>query len=225
MPGLPNKFAQKSLCGLLCALFACGLSITVQAQANNATSDKSHKEVWDLTDQLDDLDRLSVITPLKFTPDQIDKIITVLEREQSAYDKKLSTTRAAMILKLGDEIRATRKQAIDGKTTPPAFFDKVKKARAEYMAFENKAGLELLGIVTKQMQPILTKEQIAIAAKLSKDAAASQKLSDKGTDEQWFNYYLFNAVITNNRMVPLLKELRANAKSAAVTAPNTTTGK
>ena len=225
MSGSRTKFAQKTLCALWLALCACALTSPVLAQMPPAAPDKAAKEAADLSDQLDDLNQFSVITPLKLTPDQLDKIIVIVEREQTALDKKLAASSSPLILKMGDEIRAMRKLAVEGKPTPQSFFDKAKIMVAEYGTLRKNTSLEMLAVVSKQLQAVLTKEQVSVAAKLSKDAAAAQKVAIKGSDEQWFNAFLINAVVNNNRFVPLLKEMRASAKSASVTSPGPIAGK
>ena len=62
---------------------------------------------------------------------------------------------------------------------------------------------------------IMTKEQKSIATQMEKDIIVKlgKKLSPTDKDDKYFNAYVVDLFIGYRRIVPLLKDLKANAPS------------
>lgn len=179
------------------------------AQATTSTFAQQPKEVQDLLTDLDDLDTLHVLLPLKLSGDQMEKLATAITTAKADYDKKSLPLTSTPLLKMADEIRETRKKALAGTPIPSTFDDRIRgiqedvsKKRTEY---EN-AGLSSLSTAVKA---ILSAEQISTAAKLEIDAyKRNKRYNDKATDGQYFNAYVLDVFLANARTPQLLREMK-----------------
>lgn len=175
-----------------------------------AISTQPSKEVQELQTDLDDLDTLHVLLPMKFTPEQMDKLSAAITSAKADYDKKYMALSSAPLLKMADEIRETRKKAIAGTMVPTTFDDRIKGIQADFNA--KRTALDTANIVAlgAACKAIMTPDQIALAAKMEVDAyKRNKRYSDKATDAQFFNAYVLDVFVSNPRTVPLLKEMRA----------------
>ncbi len=172
--------------------------------------DKASKEVEALKVDLDDLDALHVLLPLKFTPEQMDKLIAAISSAKADYDKKYNALSGAPLLKIADEIRETRKKAVAGTPIPTAFDDRIRALQAEF--YPKRADLDTANVValSAAVKPILTADQIALCTKMETEAyKRNKRYNEKTTDAQFFNAYVLDIFISNPRIVPLLKDMRA----------------
>lgn len=171
---------------------------------------QSAKEFQDLLLDLDDIDTLHILLPLKLTPEQMDKLMTAITTAKTDYDKKFAAITSVPLLKMADEIRATRKKAVAGTAVPTEFDDRVKTVQSEYAA--KRKVLDEANIVTLSdaCKAILTADQVTRCAKMETDAyKRNNRYNAKATDAQYFNAYVLDVFIGNARTAPLLKEMRA----------------
>ena len=103
--------------GVIGAFYLTSHSAHAQAQSRTSAGQAS-KEVQELLVDLDDLDTLHVLLPLKFTPEQMDKLSAAITSAKTEYDKKYTALSSAPLLKMADEIRETRKKAMAGTPVP-----------------------------------------------------------------------------------------------------------
>lgn len=171
---------------------------------------KPPKEVLQLFDDLDDLDKLHYLNPLKLTTAQIDKLLAAIAAAKETYDKKVADITLPPIRKMGDEIRETKKRALAGADIPKTFDDRIKALQQNYFNQREKINVDnWTGLVTATKK-ILTEEQVALAIKLAK---TGQK-GASGQDDKWYNVYVLQVFISYPRITPLLNEMKA-AKAAA----------
>jgi hypothetical protein len=192
---------------LLAGSFRAGRSAHAQDQGAGALS---QKEVQELLDDLDDIDTMHALQPLKVTPDQADRLVTVISAAKADYDKKILALGGSPILKMADEIRTTRRQVLAGKEIPKDFDDRVKKIQQDFYAQRKKLNDQNILRMSTEARNILTPQQIATAAKLEKSTL--QKLgryNPDTTDSQLFNQYVVDIFIYYPRILPLLKEMKA----------------
>jgi hypothetical protein len=181
------------------------------AQGQAATdSGQTSKEVQALQVELDDLDTLHVLLPMKFTPEQMDKLVAAISSAKADYDKKYAALSSAPLLKMADEIRETRKKAIAGTAIPTTFDDRVKGIQADFNTKRVELDTNNIVALSAVVKPIFTADQIALCTKMEIDAyKRNKRYSDKATDAQFFNAYVLDVFVGNPRTVPLLKEMRA----------------
>ena len=192
------------LCWLMCVFGIVGLSSIGYSQAK--TDGISQEKVQNLLDTLDDIDKLNVLIPLDLTSAQCTKMAEAIQDEQNAYDRKLKLLSKKSLGDLEKEIVERKKRALEGEQLPKPFIVTI-------LAFSKKrAGFttEMLATLSPKLQKILTVKQIAAAAKLAREYPKTDGSESKGTDIQWFNFYVLNVVMTYPRMAPLLKELAAS---------------
>ena len=187
--------------------------------ATSAEEVKKAKEFGDILDALDDIDRLHALNPLKLTPDRLDKIIVLIPTMAADFNKKSAALGSAELLKMGDEIRATRKSALAGAQVPKEFDDRIIKLQTDITAQRVLMGKKNLLALSVALQSILTPAQVSQAAKLSKDVAKKLGQDSEGSDIQWFNSYVLDTFINNPRVVILLKSMRAAAPDPGIKQP------
>jgi hypothetical protein len=205
--------------GLL-MLLCCGTPAMrpARAQAGPDNGALLSKSILELFDDLDDIDRLRSLNPLKLTAPQLDKMIAAVSAAKEAYDKAMAELAGAQVKKMDAEIRDVKHKMLLGGTIPADFDERVKKASTLVVSSREKLDMQNLGSLADALREILTPAQIGDAAKLSKDAAAAAGKPTGGTTAQWFNYYVKEILIGYPRILPLLKEMRAAIAPDAKTA-------
>ena len=195
--------------GGIAALHLSSHSARAQAQVPPNPTQPS-KAVDDLLLDLDDLDTLHILLPLKLTPEQMDKLIPMFTTAKTDFDKKSAALTSAALLKMADEIRATRKKAIAGTAIPTEFDDRVKAIQLEVAGKRKELDTTNIVAVSNACKTILNADQYALCAKMETDAyKRNRRYNDKATVAQYFNAYVMDAFIANPRTIPLLKEMRA----------------
>lgn len=215
--GLRRKKAQSMLL-VLClsvALGLCGLSTAHAQETASTTSD-----VTQLVNDLDDIDALRPVLPLKLTMEQLDKIIATVSAMQTGYDKKLKAIAGPALVKLADQIRDVKQKSLKGEAIPKDFDLVAKQAEAEIVGKRKTLDAETLAALTNQLENILTPEQVKMAAKMDKDAqikVGKATAATQRTEPLWFASYVRDAFITVPRIVPVLKQMRSagDTKSAS----------
>src|SRR5438105_8233382 len=97
-----------------------------------AQNDSIPAEVSALFDDITDIDKLRVLNPLKLTPDQVDKIVAIIEKSQKDYNKALADAAVPPIKEIAKDIKDTRKKMVSGDPIPKDFDEKVKKLQNDY---------------------------------------------------------------------------------------------
>jgi hypothetical protein len=168
------------------------------------------KEVQDLLMDLDDIDTLRVLLPMKFTPEQIEKLIPVINNARTDYDTKSAALTSVPLLKMAAEIRETRKKAIAGTPVPTPFDDRIKGIQADVAAKRKALDAANILALSDACRKILTADQYALCIKMEIDAyKRNKRYNDKASEGQYFNAYVLDVFLGNPRTVPLLKELKA----------------
>ena len=155
-----------------------------------------------LFNALDDIDHLNVITPLKLTPAQLDKLIATLSDAEATYQARVNTLTVEFLSRSRGEIESVRSSALAGSPVPASFVARVNEVLKKRDALQNDS----LKFVGKQFGALLTPEQITTVVSLAKHYKPGT-----GTNAQWINYYVLNVFLKFQRTVPLLKELRGAA--------------
>ena len=125
-----------------------------------------------LLDELDDIDVVRYITPLKLTGEEIDKLSTAITDTNAQFDKKLADLRLATVGKMADEIHKRHKDTVAGGPSSKDFDDKVKAAMVEFYSQREKVYAESLLAIATTCGKILTADQKKMAAQLEKDMFA-----------------------------------------------------
>src|SRR5438874_357341 len=73
-------------------------------QSASAQTDVFPKEIIALFDDINDIDKMRVLNPLKLTGDQLDKLIAAMKKAQDDYNKKLSDAAVPPIRALAADI-------------------------------------------------------------------------------------------------------------------------
>ena len=183
------------------------------AQAPPQAADASGltpKDTQELITDLDDMDVLHVLLPVKLTPEQMDKLATTITDAKADYDKRVAALTNPPLAKLADEIRSTHEKALRGTMTSADFDERVKVMQKTFVAKRQVLDNENIGRLGPQCKTIVTAEQFAVCVKLEKDAYKQmQKYNEKSSDNQYFNAYVTDVFISNPHIVALLKEMKA----------------
>jgi hypothetical protein len=190
-------------------LLAQGQSAPGPNAPDRNSSDSPSPDVAILREDLTDIDHLRFLSPLKLTPDQLDRLIAALETARAEYDRKVKELAEPLMRSMSDEIRAVKRQALAGSDPPKEFDDKVRKMEADFLKKRAEVNNQNLAKLGTKFREIVTDQQAETAMKLAKDSATQGGKDAKGSDAQWINFYVLNVFLDNNpRIVPLLKELR-----------------
>jgi hypothetical protein len=208
------------LLGVVAALLVCGPHRAgAQGAGGAATSD-----VMQLINDLDDIDAMRPVVPLKITPEQLDKIIATLTTAQASYDRKLKAIAGPALAKLADQIRDVKQKTLKGEPIPKDFDLVAKQAEIEIVGKRKALDLDTLGSVATSLESILTPDQVKIAAKLDRDAQiklGKATANTERTESQWFGSYVKDAIMTVPRIIPVLKQMRGtDSKTAAAGGGN-----
>lgn len=195
-------------------LVACSLLATHSARSERRAElqgplDKA--AIQALLDELDDIDIMRSIAPLKLTGDQIDKLITSISDAKTKYDKKIADLSGATVGQMSDEIHKRHKSAIGGVAASQDFDAKVKRLMADFYSRRETINGDNIVAMTTECGKILTAEQQKIAAQLEKDTLVKvgKKLDPANKDSQYFNLYVVDLFIGYPRIVSLLKEIKS----------------
>ena len=203
------------------------LAITVMGLAPPARAQEKEKagaDVAQLLVDVNDIDYLRPLIPLKLTTGQMDKMAAAITASQAAYEKRLKAIAGPALAKLADSIHDVKQKALKGEPIPPDFDSYTQAAEKQLISSRAKLDQETIVILSATLEDILTPEQVKIAANLDKNAQIRLKkvpATTQKTEAQWFASYVTDAVFTVPRIVPLLKEMRA---ASSVTAASTTGG-
>lgn len=160
-----------------------------------------------LFDEIDDIDKLRVLNPLKLTTDQMDKLADMITKAKAVYDKKVAAIATTRVVAMADEIHAVKKATLAGGEIPTAFDDKVKKIQDDFLAQRDKINAENFKSLIDQSRTILNESQIATCIKLAKTVKPAN-VTVTTPDDRWFNVYVLDVFINYPRIVPLLKEMK-----------------
>lgn len=201
-----------SLC-LLSTICVSALLRTDSARAQDPNGGGSASATAIVSD-LDDIDRLRVLNPLKLTPDQMDKLIAALTAAQADYDKKVNALGASLLAPTAGEVRTMKKQVLGGAAIPKEFDDKIKKLQADFLKQRDGLNAENIQRVSGVCKVILTEKQAADATKQERDAweVDHPSAKSKATDAQLFNLFVVDTFISYSRIIPLLKEMKAGGQ-------------
>jgi|SRR5579871_3801427 len=190
------------------------------AQAQNASTGSTllPKAILQLFDDIDDIDRLRSLNPLKLKADQLDKWIAAITARQEAYDKARAALALAQVKSMETEIRDVKHKMLLGGAISQEFDARLVKASADFIAARAKLDTDNLAKLAPVLRETLTADQLAAAVKLSKAAATAANKQTTGEDNQWFNYYVNEIIIGYPRILPLLKEMRDAMSADAKTA-------
>jgi len=200
---------RKTLCTLaataLCLLPALLISIPAHAQGEVVP-----KEMTALFDDIADIDKLRMLNPLKLTAEQIDKMIVLIKKTQTEYNKKLSDAAVPPIRDLAKDIKDTRRRMLTARSgVPKDFDDKVKKAQADYVKRRDAEDAATLKYLSDKLKEMFTKEQQTTAIQAAKKYTEEDgKPTKKGTDDQFFNLYVLGTIVVYQRIVPLLEDMK-----------------
>ncbi len=189
------------------SVFPRGSSVAAQEKAT------AKPDAAAIVVDLDDIERLRALIPLKLQPEQVDKLIVALTTAQKDYDTKVNALGTTIFGSSASEVRDVKKQALTGTAIPAAFDDKMRKLQADFLKQRDDLNTANIKAVAAACKAILTDQQVATATKLERDQWNKDHTDSKGvTDSQLYNLYCVDLFISSPRSVPLLKEMRAAAK-------------
>jgi hypothetical protein len=183
-----------------------------------AQQDSVPKEVSALFTDLDDIDKMRVLGPLKLKADQVDKIIDAITTTQDAYLKKVTAAAVPPIKDIAKDIKETRKKVLAGSPIPADFDAKVKKLQADFVERRKTEDANALKSLSASIRAVLTKSQTDKAISLAKSLTSKDgEPTFKGSDDQFFNLFIKGTFMDYGGIIPLLKDVKA-----AITADSRT---
>jgi hypothetical protein len=185
------------------------LLLSGMARPACAQSDAVPPEMQQLFSDLDDIDKLRILNPLKLKPEQLDRIIAAVRHHQKDYLTKLAAAAVPPIKTIAQEIKATRRRLLTGGDIPKEFDDKVKKMQADYVKKREAQDFATLKGLSDAIRNILSAEQLNTAVALSKKMTEKDgQPTMKGTDAEFFHLYVLGTFVAYSRIVPLLEDMR-----------------
>ena len=198
--------AASLILSLAMGIWALGHVSTVGAQEKPAAKTEAVAVVSDL----EDIERLRVLNALKMQPDQVDKLIAALATAQAEYDRKVNDLGSSIFASTASEVRDVKKKMLGGAALPKDFEDKMKKLQIDFLKKRDDLNVENIKSVGVACRIVLTDTQVATATRMERELWEKEHPDAKGaTDNQLFNLYCVDMFISNPRIVPLLKEVKA----------------
>ena len=99
---------------VLGVLLLSGPMTCAQMPQNPGETGKPSGEVLALFDMIDDIDWLRNLNPLKLKSEQITRMIAAITTVKTDYDKKAAALATTRVVKVAEEIRATKKKVLAG---------------------------------------------------------------------------------------------------------------
>ncbi len=201
--------------GLLCLLPTLLISIPARAQ-----NEFVPKEVTALFDDIADIDKLRILNPLKLTTEQLDKLIPAIKKAQVEYNRKVSEAAVPPVRELAKDIKEARRKMLASRSGVPKDLDeKVKKLQSEFIKRRDAEDKSTLKSLSDTIRGILTPDQITTAISIARKYTENDgKPTKKGTDDQFFNLYVFGTIVVYQRIVPLLEEMKKAADTSGAGA-------
>jgi hypothetical protein len=189
------------------------------APAQGPQTETVPKEVLVLLDDLSDIDKLRVLNPLKLTEDQLGKIVDVINKARATYLQKVTAVTVPPIRDMAKEIKELRKKLLTGGDVPADFDKRVKKIQDDYVTRRETEVTNALKSLSTSIKSILTSSQYEKAISLAKNFTKQDgKPTLKGTDEQFFNFYVKGVFIDYAGIVALLEDMKKAVASRMRTA-------
>lgn len=139
-------------------LFAAIALVALPAQAATQPPAEQAKTALKVQEQLADLAILQSLTVLKWTPEQLTKLIPILQKaRKSAVD--LNTQDDADLVRFAAETAKVRAAAITGESVPPEFEKKINEMRRVAAARRAAAVRKTTGETLSDLREILTESQ------------------------------------------------------------------
>ncbi len=212
---------RKLLCGAAMAALLCGQIAPISAQTPPALS-KEAKENNDLMEAWADLGTLRVVTPLKLTDEQIDKLIALITASETEHNQKLVLMFNESLKKVAPDIRAAKQKALKGEAISEEMAEKLKKGMETHLdnigpKKQEDVALATLKALAPKVKAILNAAQVATASKIAHEEQEKLAKGSKGTDAQWFNLYVQKVIMGYPRIVPILKELKGAGTASTAT--------
>ncbi len=199
---------------------AVGTPVRARAQGQESPPPSS-KEIDQLYDMLDDINKLNVLNPLKLTPDQLDKLIAVADATATDYAQKVAALKAQSIHDLAKEIRATKQRAVAGGEITQSFLTQIISRSDSLAKKRDDLDINTWVAMIAKVRQILTPDQYNTAIKeIRTQADKEPDINSHGKPEQWFNMFVLQVFLKYPRIVPLLKEMRAAAGNVPQSAAN-----
>jgi DNA integrity scanning protein DisA with diadenylate cyclase activity len=185
------------------------LLIGTLPQQGSAQNDFLPSEVLALFRDIDDVDKLRVLNPLKLTAEQLEKIIAEVKRHQQTYHRRLADSVVPPIRSIAREIKETRRKLLTGGEIPKDFDEKVKKLQADYVKRRDQEDRDTLKSLSDTIRAILSEEQVKKAVELAKTLTQKDgKPTLRGSDAEFFNYYVMMTFVVYPRIVPLMEDMK-----------------
>lgn len=174
-------------------------------------------------EELADLALLQSITPLKWTPQQLDKLIVALKKAQVTAREVTRQDNEALV-KLADEIHKTRAETIAGAVVPEALETKVlemrRQAATRSATTTRKTVLELLAVLRELLTDTQKSEMERLSEKFYGGKRVPKEYAKKPADapkevvqDLAISAYI-ETVLLFDRAIPLLEAMKAAAPKA-----------
>lgn len=185
------------------------LMIGALPRQGTAQSDFIPAEVIALFRDIDDVDKLRVLNPLKLSAQQLEKIIAEVKQHQETYNRRLADSVVPPIRSIARDIKETRRKLLAGGEVPKDFDEKVKKLQADYIKRRDQEDRDTLKSLSDKIRAILSEEQVKKAVELAKTLTQKDgKPTLRGSDAEFFNYYVMMTFVVYPRIVPLMEDMK-----------------
>jgi hypothetical protein len=185
------------------------LMIGALPRQGSAQSDFIPAEVIALFRDIDDVDKLRVLNPLKLSAQQLEKIIAEVRQHQETYNRRLADSVVPPIRSIARDIKETRRKLLTGGDVPKDFDEKVKKLQADYIKRRDQEDRDTLKSLSDKIRAILSEEQVKKAVELAKTLTQKDgKPTLRGSDAEFFNYYVMMTFVVYPRIVPLMEDMK-----------------
>ncbi len=199
------------LVGVTLFLLVGGLGLSLRtpshAKQQNVGPTPLPSDVQELMSTVDDIGELRTITPLKLTPDQIDKIVAYVNTGQAEYSTKNNDLVSKTIRGLADTIKKAKKEALQGK--PAQGEEQVLKAMNSIQPKRSQFEVDAMNVMCDKILAILTPKQQETMAKVAKDALPNTPDKKSITTSNLCKLYIYRVFVGYSRAPKVLMELKA----------------
>ena len=157
-----------------------------------------------------DIPRLRALNQMNLTDSQLDELVVLVSETQKAYLKKQKEMNTAIFSKLEKNLKKSKADGLLGK--PTDYDEETRKAVERYPQQTAALDQQFAELYVTKLKDILKKDQITAAAQFAKSEQKKISPDAKGTDSQWFNFYV-NGIFAYPRILPLLQEMQAARKA------------
>jgi hypothetical protein len=181
-----------------------GHSRPVEAQQSNIPPD-----VQATFTDIDDIDKMRILNPLKLTADQLGKLAKIMKDSTADYNKKIADILVPRMRSSAAEVKDTKRRMLAGAALPKSVDSNIKKMQSDFVAQRKTVDEATIRSLSAQIREVLTDEQYKTVVETTQALTTKDGKKPTGPDDSFFRLYVTGTFIAYGKIVPLLEDMKS----------------